>query len=70
MAGKAKFRLEIAADGRVTSCTITGSSGYLALDQATCALVSRRAKFQPARGNDGEPVAGSYANTIDWQLPK
>ena len=70
MMGKARFRLEIAADGRVTNCTITGSSGHPELDAATCALVSRRAKFQPARGGEGEPVAGSYANAIDWQLPE
>lgn len=70
MTGKARFRLEIAADGRVTSCTITGSSGHPQLDAATCALVSKRAKFQPARGSEGEPVRGSYSNAIDWQLPE
>lgn len=69
MTGKARFRLEIAADGRVAGCTVTGSSGHPELDAATCALVSRRAKFQPARGSEGEPVAGSYSNAIDWQLP-
>ena len=61
--------LEIAADGRVTNCTITGTSGHPQLDVATCALVSKRAKFQPARGSEGQPVAGSYSNAIDWQLP-
>lgn len=70
MTGKARFRLEIAADGRVSGCTVTGSSGHPELDAATCALVTRRAKFQPARGSEGEPVAGSYTNAIDWQLPK
>lgn len=70
MTGRARFRLEIAADGRVAGCTITGSSGHPELDAATCALVSRRAKFQPARGSEGEPVAGSYSNAIDWQLPE
>ncbi len=70
MTGKARFRLEIAADGRVTSCTITASSGHPQLDAATCALVGKRAKFQPARGNNGEPVAGTYSNAIDWQLPE
>ena len=70
MTGKARFRLEIAADGRVASCTITGSSGFAALDQATCALVSKRAKFQPARGSEGQPVAATYTNAIDWQLPE
>ncbi len=69
MTGKARFRLEIAADGRVTNCTITGSSGHSQLDAATCALVGRRAKFQPARGSEGEPVAGIYTSAIDWQLP-
>lgn len=70
MTGRARFRLDIAADGRVTRCTITGSSGHPELDAATCTLVSKRARFQPARGGGGEPVAGSYANTIDWQLPR
>lgn len=70
MMGKARFRLDIAADGRVTNCTITGSSGHPELDAATCALVGKRARFQPARGSEGEPVAGSYANAIDWQLPE
>lgn len=69
MTGKARFRLDIAADGRVTGCSITASSGHAELDAATCALVSKRAKFQPARGGEGEPVAGSYTNAIDWQLP-
>ncbi len=47
MTGTARFRLEIAANGRVTNCTITGSTGHSALDQATCQLLERRAKFQP-----------------------
>lgn len=69
MTGRARFRLEIAADGRVAGCTITASSGHPELDAATCALVARRARFQPARGDEGEPVPGSYSNAIDWQLP-
>lgn len=70
MVGKARFRLEIAANGRVSDCTITRSTGYDALDQATCRLVSRRARFQPARGPDGEAVAGSYSSAVDWRLPE
>lgn len=70
MTGRARFRLDILADGRVADCTITASSGHPELDAATCALVKRRAKFQPARGTEGEPVAGSYSNVIDWQLPE
>lgn len=69
MAGRVRFRVDIASDGRITSCTITGTSGYPALDAATCTLVSRRAKFQPARGSDGNAVGGSYTNVIEWRLP-
>lgn len=70
LVGKARFRLEIAADGRVAGCTITSSSGHPELDAATCALVTKRARFQPARGSEGEAVAGSYSNAIHWQLPE
>lgn len=69
MTGTARFRLEIAANGRVTNCTITGTTGHSSLDQATCQLLERRAKFQPARTGSGEPVAGSYESAVRWVLP-
>ncbi|MCH2487931.1 MAG: energy transducer TonB, partial [Erythrobacter sp.] len=69
MTGTARFRLEIAANGRVTKCTITGSTGHAPLDQATCRLLEQRAKFQPARTGSGEPIAGSYESAVRWVLP-
>ena len=69
IAGRASFRLDIAANGKVTGCTITASTGHRELDQATCSLVQRRAKFQPARGREGEPVAATYTQSIVWQIP-
>lgn len=70
LTGTARFRLEIAASGKVTDCRVTGSTGHAELDQATCALVTRRARFEPARGTSGEPVAGSYAGAVQWELPR
>lgn len=70
MTGTARFRLEIAANGRVTNCTITGSTGHAALDQATCRLLEQRARFQPARTGSGEPIAGSYESAVRWVLPE
>ena len=70
LTGVAKFRLEIAANGRVSNCTVTGSTGHSELDAATCSLVSKRARFEPARGGNGEPVAGSYTGSVLWQLPE
>ncbi|MBX7526196.1 energy transducer TonB [Qipengyuania vesicularis] len=68
--GVARFRLDISATGQVTGCRILGSTGHTDLDEATCKLVQRRAKFQPARGGNGEPVAGSYTSSVRWQLPE
>lgn len=70
LAGLAKFRLDIAASGKVTNCTVTGSTGHAALDEATCSLVTRRARFEPARGTNGEAVTGSYIGSVLWELPE
>jgi protein TonB len=68
--GTARFRVEVTAEGRVANCTITASSGHAELDAATCDLVSRRARFEPARGGNGEKVSGSYASAVRWELPR
>lgn len=70
LTGLATFRLEIAANGRVTGCTVTGSTGHGELDAATCHLVTKRARFEPARGGNGEAVAGSYTGSVLWQVPE
>ncbi len=69
LTGTARFRLEIAASGKVTDCTVTGSTGHSELDAATCALVTKRARFEPARGSNGEPVVGTYSSAVKWELP-
>ena len=68
--GVAGFRLDIAASGKVTGCRITSSTGHSELDEATCKLIERRARFEPARGPNGEPVAGSFSSSVRWQLPE
>ncbi|MGX7951980.1 energy transducer TonB [Tsuneonella sp. HG249] len=70
MAGTARFRLEIGASGRVENCTITASSGHSELDKATCALVTQRARFDPAKDESGAKVFGSYNNSVRWELPE
>lgn len=67
--GTAKFRLEIAANGKVTACTITQSTGHAALDQATCDLIARRARFTPATDSTGAATGGIYSSSIRWVLP-
>ena len=70
LTGVASFTLDIAANGTVTGCRVTRSTGHAELDEATCKLVQRRARFEPARGSNGEPVAGSFSSSVRWQLPR
>ncbi len=67
--GTTGFRVTVGADGRVTSCSVTSSSGFPGLDDATCKNVQRRARFTPAMQN-GTPVEGSYSSRVRWQIPK
>lgn len=69
LTGTARFRLSINAQGRVTGCEITRSTGHAALDSATCSLIQRRARFTPSKNGAGNPVAGTYENAVVWRLP-
>lgn len=68
--GTTGFRVTVGPDGRVTSCSITSSSGHPDLDEATCSNVTRRARFTPATDGEGQPTTGSYSNRIRWQIPE
>jgi protein TonB len=68
--GVTRFRVSVGADGRVTGCEVTGSSGVPELDSATCSLVSRRGRFTPATDGEGNPTTGSWGSSVRWQIPK
>jgi periplasmic protein TonB len=68
--GTARFTLQVDISGRVSNCSITGSTGYRALDEATCVLLQRRARFTPARGTEGQAVPGIYSNSVNWTIPE
>lgn len=59
--GTVGYKLEVGADGRVSSCVVTASSGHPDLDEATCRLLPRRARFSSG---------GVYENVLTWRLPK
>lgn len=63
------FQVDIGMDGRINGCRVTSSSGWADLDQATCRLVSRRARFNPATDGACQPALGSYSNRVRWTLP-
>ncbi len=68
--GVTAFTLNIGADGRVTSCRVTGSSGHSDLDRETCQLMERRGRFSPATNGSGNEVAGTWSSAVRWEIPE
>ena len=67
--GAVGFRLDVGSDGRTLACTVTASSGHPALDEQTCSLLRRRARFYPALDDQGQPLAAEYNGRFAWRLP-
>ena len=67
--GTTAVRITVGTDGRVADCQVTSSSGSAALDSATCSIIRRRAKYTPARNDDGSAAQGSDAVRIKWVVP-
>lgn len=67
--GTTAVRLTIGPDGRVSDCAITSSSGSSALDNATCNILRRRARFTPAKDQAGNPISDTHSQRIRWEIP-
>ena len=68
--GTVQAELTVGKDGRVTGCRILRSSNSQALDTATCSILTRRARFTPARDRNGNPVEDKYVTPpVTWRLP-
>ena len=68
--GVTRFRVTIGPDGRITGCSVTGSSGHGDLDDATCSLITRRGRFNPAKDGEGQPTSDTWGSQVRWQIPK
>lgn len=61
--------LTVTPEGRVSKCVIVQGSGHAILDSATCAILTTRAKFDPARDRGGNPVEDVVRTPpINWSL--
>lgn len=56
------------ANGRVSRCIITGSSGWPILDHTACKSMTRYARFYPAKDADGNLETGRYTTSIAYQF--
>ena len=65
--GVARVSYIVGEDGRVSACEIVQSSGFKRLDDATCNIIMRRFRFNPAT-RDGKPVAERKTQPVRWRL--
>jgi TonB family protein len=68
--GTTAFELTYDTGGNATGCKVTQGSGSAVLDETTCALLTKRARFAPGRDSQGKLVGGSYSSRVRWILPK
>ena len=68
--GEVRFLVTVGTDGSVAECRIVKSSGSDSLDNGTCSLIRRRAKFEPARDEKGMAVTGYYLSRVAWRVPQ
>jgi protein TonB len=66
--GTTVYRLDIDAEGKVTTCTIVRSSGAPLLDRTTCRLLLKRARFIAAQDGRGNNIPATYTAPFTWYL--
>jgi protein TonB len=67
--GTVVAELMVDTHGNVERCTIIQSSGHDILDQKTCDVLRRRAKFSPARDSKGNATWDLFRTPpIIWGL--
>ena len=66
--GTVGVSVTVGANGRVSGCRVSRSSGSSVLDDAACKSMTRYARFDPALNDAGNPVSGSWSTSIRYQI--
>ena len=65
--GVVRVRFVIDVSGKVSACEVAQTSGFPRLDDATCKVIMRRWRYNPATQN-GQPVAETKVQAVRWKL--
>lgn len=60
--------LWVETDGRVSTCEVIEPIAALILEQTTCDILKRRARFTPAKDAAGKTIRAPATARIKWQL--
>lgn len=67
--GRVAFKLTIEPTGTISTCDVTESSGFAALDKETCEIMALYARVAPIRNADGRAIRAVQDGFIVWKLP-
>lgn len=68
--GTVSFALTVTPEGSVPGCEVTGGTAPDTLKLLTCELIRQRARFEPARDDQGRASGATYDGTVVWQIPE
>src|SRR5579864_4956931 len=64
--GRVGITFTVGTNGRVTSCTVTRTSGVPELDALTCRLTQQRFRYRPSTDRYGRPIPDEVEGEHDW----
>lgn len=68
--GRTRVRVSVNSLGKQYRCEILTSSGLESIDKASCAVVMKKAIFEPARDELGVPIVGQIFMNLNWRVNK
>lgn len=63
------FSVLVNERGLVDACDVTSSSGSGQVDEFTCRVIARRARFDPQTDENGKPVPARFSSIVRWEYP-
>lgn len=66
--GTVGMRITVGANGRVSNCSVTRSSGHSDLDSAACRGLQRYGRFTPAKDAAGNAISDTLAFEFTYRL--
>jgi len=68
--GQVVISFEITPEGKARNCRVVRSSGHRRLDRIPCPIFEGWARFRPARGENGRPVATRGLASAEFALSR
>lgn len=66
ISGRVGVIYAVLANGRVTDCRVSSSSGSATLDELTCRLIEQRYIYEPSRDWRGRPINSHVEHYEEW----